>query len=55
MVPGLRTAAEEFAALPVEQFCDALLGRFAVDPEDDVALLVLRALPEDRPRRSGGI
>lgn len=45
----LRVAAGEFATLPVEQFCDALLARFAVDSEDDVALLVLRTFPQDRP------
>ena len=37
----LREAAAEFAGLPSEQLCDALLDRLGTDPQDDVALIVL--------------
>ncbi|WP_432548766.1 SpoIIE family protein phosphatase [Kineococcus sp. SYSU DK004] len=46
----LRAALEELHHLPVEELCDALLARLDGSPEDDVALLVLRAHPEDGPR-----
>jgi serine phosphatase RsbU (regulator of sigma subunit) len=45
-----RALAERSAALPIEQLCDTLLGELAADPEDDVALLVVRMFPQDRPR-----
>ena len=47
---GCAAPREAHAALPAEELCDALLAELAVDPEDDVALLVLRLFPEDRPR-----
>jgi hypothetical protein len=46
----LRSTLEELNHLPVEELCDALLGRLDGAQEDDIALLVLRAHPEDRPR-----
>ncbi|MGI4895840.1 MAG: SpoIIE family protein phosphatase [Janthinobacterium lividum] len=46
----LRATAARFAALPLQEFCDALLRELAVDSEDDVALLALRAHDESRPR-----
>ncbi|WP_432571214.1 SpoIIE family protein phosphatase [Kineococcus sp. SYSU DK005] len=46
----LRTTLEQLHHLPVEELCDALLARLDGPPEDDVALLVLRAHPEDGPR-----
>jgi PAS domain S-box-containing protein len=46
----LAAAAAELAHLPLQQLCDELLRRLAVDSEDDVALLAIRAHPEDRPR-----
>ncbi|WP_432561186.1 SpoIIE family protein phosphatase [Kineococcus sp. SYSU DK003] len=47
---GLRTTLERLHALPVEELCDALLAVVDGHQEDDVALLVLRAFPEDGPR-----
>jgi serine phosphatase RsbU (regulator of sigma subunit) len=38
----LVAVAGELAARPVDELCDALLGRLAPDASDDVALLVLR-------------
>ncbi|WP_432495285.1 SpoIIE family protein phosphatase [Kineococcus gypseus] len=49
-VEWLRSTLEELAHLPVEALCDALLERLDASHEDDIALLVLRAHPEDRPR-----
>ncbi|WP_432541893.1 SpoIIE family protein phosphatase [Kineococcus sp. SYSU DK002] len=51
----LRATLEQLHHLPVEELCDALLGRLDGSPEDDVALLVLRAHPEEgpRPREAG--
>jgi serine phosphatase RsbU (regulator of sigma subunit) len=45
----VRTVAEA-ARLPLEEFCDRLLEELCGAVEDDVALLVVRAHPEDRPR-----
>jgi serine phosphatase RsbU (regulator of sigma subunit) len=42
------------AQLPLEELCDRLLGGLAGAVEDDVALLAVRAHPEDRPRPPGG-
>jgi hypothetical protein len=42
-------AAQELAGLPLEQLCDRLLAQVG-DVEDDVALLAVRAHPEDQPR-----
>lgn len=39
-------AAGDLAHLSVEDFCDALLARLAPDPDDDIALVALRALPQ---------
>ena len=42
--------AGELAGLPLERFCDELLDRIGATSEDDVALLVLRAHDQHRPR-----
>ncbi len=44
--------AQRCAALPLEDFCDALLAAMPEGVEDDVALLAVRAHPEERPRPS---
>lgn len=46
----LERTALRFAALPLEQFCDALLREIGDNRDDDVALLTLRAHREDEPR-----
>ncbi|WP_432524200.1 SpoIIE family protein phosphatase [Kineococcus sp. SYSU DK006] len=46
----LRATLEQLHHLPVEELCDALLARLDGPLGDDVALLVLRAHPEDGPR-----
>ncbi|PRY13021.1 PAS domain S-box-containing protein [Kineococcus rhizosphaerae] len=46
----LRRTAAPLGHLPLQELCDELLQRLAGDSEDDVALLALRAHPEDRPR-----
>ncbi|WP_432505822.1 SpoIIE family protein phosphatase [Kineococcus arenarius] len=46
----LRATLEQLHHLNAEELCDALLARLDGSPEDDVALLVLRAHPEDGPR-----
>ncbi|WP_432497815.1 SpoIIE family protein phosphatase [Kineococcus auxinigenes] len=46
----LRSTVEGLHHLPVEELCDALLVQVDDSPEDDIALLVLRAHPEDGPR-----
>jgi PAS domain S-box-containing protein len=38
------------AGLPLEDLCDRVLADLPARPEDDVALIALRAHPEDRPR-----
>lgn len=38
------------AHLPLQQLCDELVRELATGAEDDVALLAIRAHPEDRPR-----
>jgi serine phosphatase RsbU (regulator of sigma subunit) len=43
-------AVEAWARLPLEELCDRLLAELAGSVEDDVALLAVRAHPEDRPR-----
>jgi serine phosphatase RsbU (regulator of sigma subunit) len=45
----VRTVADA-APLPLEEFCDRLLAELCGAVEDDVALLAVRAHPEDRPR-----
>ena len=42
-------AVARWAHLPLEELCDRLLGELAGAVEDDVALLAVRAHPEDRP------
>jgi serine phosphatase RsbU (regulator of sigma subunit) len=42
----LRAAAEQVGAADAEEWCDALLARVGDDPQDDIALLVVRAQPE---------
>ena len=47
----LREVVQELAGLPLQELCDRLLQRmFLPDTEDDVALLAVRAHPQDAPR-----
>ncbi len=47
----LRTALAELADAPLEELLDGLLARLLPDDaDDDVALVAVRLLPEDRPR-----
>ena len=47
----LRRTLPAVAGLPLDQACDVLLERMLPDGHpDDVALLAVRAHPEDRPR-----
>lgn len=46
----LLEAAAGLAGAPLEELCDALLALVGEDLDDDVALLALRAHPEDAPR-----
>ena len=50
-VDRLREALTEFADLPLQELCDALVDRL-VDgrPDDDVALVAIRLHRQDRPR-----
>ncbi|NAZ74039.1 SpoIIE family protein phosphatase, partial [Kineococcus sp. T13] len=50
----LRTTVTALSHLPVEELCDQLLARIGDQVEDDVALLAVRAHPEDGPRPGGG-
>jgi serine phosphatase RsbU (regulator of sigma subunit) len=43
-------AVGRWAQLPLEELCDRLLGELSGGVEDDVALLAVRAHPDDRPR-----
>jgi serine phosphatase RsbU (regulator of sigma subunit) len=43
-------AASASAQLPLQELCDRLLAELAGVVDDDVALLAVRAHPEDRPR-----
>jgi serine phosphatase RsbU (regulator of sigma subunit) len=50
---GVRWLGEllrELRHLPLEELCDRVLGELAGRVDDDVALLAIRAHPEDRPR-----
>ncbi|WP_432492968.1 SpoIIE family protein phosphatase [Kineococcus auxinigenes] len=49
----LLASAGELVHLPLEEFVDALLARAVPEPGDDVAVVALRAHPEDRPRPDG--
>ena len=47
----LRTALTELAGRPLDELCDALIARLVPGPRaDDIALVAVRAHPEDRPR-----
>lgn len=46
----LCTVLKEVHELPIDEICDAVLARVTGPPEDDIALLLLRAHPEDVPR-----
>jgi len=43
-------AVSAWAQLPLDELCDRLLAELAGSVEDDVALLAVRAHPQDRPR-----
>jgi hypothetical protein len=50
-VAALRAALSDLCGAPLDELCDSLLTRLV--PEhgaDDVALVAVRAHPEDRPR-----
>ncbi|NEK58283.1 SpoIIE family protein phosphatase [Geodermatophilus sabuli] len=48
---ALRAALRDLGGVPLEELCDTLLERMVpVDGADDVALIAVRAHPEDRPR-----
>ena len=49
-VAWLAGLLRELRHLPLEELCDRVLGELAGRVEDDVALLAIRAHPEDRPR-----
>jgi PAS domain S-box-containing protein len=50
-VDRMRTALTALAGRPLEELCDELLARLVPDHRaDDVALVAVRAHPEDRPR-----
>jgi len=47
----LRAALTDLAAAPLDELCDTLLARLAPDAgEDDIALLAVRAYPDERPQ-----
>ena len=46
----LSRAVAGLAGVGLEQMCDALLAMLDTDVDDDVAVLAVRAHPEDRPR-----
>ncbi|MFC8192624.1 SpoIIE family protein phosphatase [Cellulomonas sp. NPDC057328] len=46
----LRAHVEGLAGLPLQELCDRLVDELAAGSEDDVAILAVRAHPEDRPR-----
>lgn len=48
---GLRAALADLGTRPLEELCDTVLARLVPrHGDDDVALLAVRAYPEDRPR-----
>jgi serine phosphatase RsbU (regulator of sigma subunit) len=48
---ALRAALADLGSTPLEELCDTVLVRLVPDhPGDDVALVAVRAHPEDRPR-----
>jgi serine phosphatase RsbU (regulator of sigma subunit) len=46
----LLAAAGELAGAPLSELCDRLLDLLGTTGSDDIALLALRAYPEDLPR-----
>lgn len=46
----LAETAGRLRDLPLQQLCDELVHQLGTDSEDDIALLAIRAHPEDRPR-----
>ena len=47
----LRSAAAQFAGLPLDELCDRLIEQLVeTTPEDDVALVAIRLHRQDRPR-----
>lgn len=46
----LRACAQRLAHLPLEEFCDAVVAELTPSNDDDVALLAVRAYPQDEPR-----
>jgi serine phosphatase RsbU (regulator of sigma subunit) len=51
----LLDAAKEYGHLPLEELCDALIEAVDGDGDDDVAIIAVRAFPEDeaRPQEAG--
>jgi serine phosphatase RsbU (regulator of sigma subunit) len=49
-VAWLAGLVQQLRHLPLEELCDRVLGELDGQVEDDVALLAIRAHPEDRPR-----
>ena len=48
---ALREALRDLGETPLEELCDTLLARMLPEPgADDVAIVAVRAHPEDRPR-----
>jgi PAS domain S-box-containing protein len=48
---ALREALRDVSGMPLEELCDTLLARLVPGSgDDDVALVAVRAYPEDRPR-----
>jgi GAF domain-containing protein len=47
----LRSALADLGGLPLDALCDTVLDRLGADAgEDDIAVVAVRAYPEDRPR-----
>ena len=46
----LVAAAREYGHLPLDELCDSLIDAVDGDGDDDVALIAVRAFPEDEPR-----
>ncbi|MBB3086355.1 SpoIIE family protein phosphatase [Geodermatophilus sabuli] len=55
-IARLRSALAELGSLPLEEFCDAVIGRLRPSgPQDDIALVAIRLHPQgQRLRASGG-
>lgn len=51
----LRDALADLAGAPLDELCDPVLDRVAVDSgDDDIALVAVRAYSEDRATRAQG-